>query len=203
MPPAGEKAIYVVCKIESDKLTLIPFDTTDNSHCEFLVTLWNTPLFISSSGKTGIDTTEKAKAFIERRWTPSYALNGYGNYIVALNNNNNDQLDFIGTVGLTLGDTSESYIAPDLGFAILPEFNGKGYATAASKMLLEHVRKELGIVEVFGFCDPKNGGSRKVLQKAGLEFRGLKKLSAFGGDEGAVYAMLRMDKDLNLYGIKE
>jgi RimJ/RimL family protein N-acetyltransferase len=182
-------------------LTIIPFDTTNDSHNDFLVSLWNTPLFISSSGKTGIDTPEKAKTFIEKRWIPSYTLNGYGTYIVALNLPSG--LKFIGTVGLTKGDSPESYTAPDLGFAILPELNGKGYATVASKLLLKYSKEELGVVDVFGFCDPKNEGSRKVLEKAGLEFRGLKKLGAFGGVEGAVYAMPQMEKDLTIYGVKE
>jgi RimJ/RimL family protein N-acetyltransferase len=201
MSITDEKPNHAIPKIENAELTLIPFDTSNESHNEFLVTLWNTPLFISSSGKTGIDTPEKAKAFIERRWIPSYAINGFGTYIVALSTSPN--LSFIGTVGLTQGNSPESYTAPDLGFAIRPEFNGKGYATAASKLLLSHVKEGLGIIDVFGFCDPKNEGSRKVLEKAGLEFRGLKKLGAFGGVEGAVYAMPSMDKDLSVYGVKE
>lgn len=201
MSAAGEKTAHVVSDIQGAELTLIPFDTTNNSHNDFLVTLWNTPLFIASSGKTGIDTAEKAKAFIERRWIPSYALNGYGTYIVVRNTKPEPQ--FVGTVGLTKGDSLESHTAPDLGFAILPEFNGNGYATAASTLLLKHVKQELGIFDAFGFCDPKNEGSRKVLEKVGLEFRGLRKLRAFGGIEGAVYTIPGMDQDLSVYGVKQ
>jgi RimJ/RimL family protein N-acetyltransferase len=200
MSTTAEKPANTVSNIKNSEFTLIPFNTSNNSHNEFLVTLWNTPLFITSSGRTGIDTPSKAKAFIERRWIPSYALNGYGTYLISLNSDSDP--NFIGTVGLTKGDSPESYTAPDLGFAILPEFNGRGYATRAAKLLLSYVKDELGVIDVFGFCNPKNEGSRRVLEKVGLEFRGLMKLGAFGGVEGAVYAMKWMNENMSVYGVK-
>ncbi|KAK9359040.1 hypothetical protein V1504DRAFT_241672 [Lipomyces starkeyi] len=66
--------------------------------------------------------------------------------------------------------------------------NGKGYATESGKALLDYAKKELGVTEVFGFFDPNNARSRRVMAKIGLEDRGVRKLAAFGGVEGAVYA---------------
>ena len=106
----------------------------------------------------------------------------------------------IGSVSLMRGDSKESYTVPDIGFAIVPEMNGKGYATESAKALLEYAKRELGVVEVLGFCGVANIGSKRVMKKIGMEDRGVKHLAAFGGAESAVYALLGM-KSLKEYGI--
>jgi RimJ/RimL family protein N-acetyltransferase len=189
---------------ESPLFYLSKFDPENVKHCEFLVTLWNTPLFISMEGKTGIDTAEKAKAMIEKRFVAEYKRNGYGQYILSLKPTPSaifSESPFIGTVCLTKGDSKDSPNVPDLGFVTLPEYCGKGYATEASKILLRYVQNDLGVAEAFGFCDPKNIASRRVLEKAGLEYRDTKDLATFGGATSAVYALPNMDRDLSVYGI--
>jgi RimJ/RimL family protein N-acetyltransferase len=188
----------------SPQFYLSKFNPEDPKHCEFLVTLWNTPLFISMEGKTGIDSPEKAKALIEKRFMAEYARNGYGHYIVSLKLTplaNFAECSFIGTVCLTKGDSKVSPNVPDLGYVMLPEYCGKGFATEASKVLLKYAKDELGVTEVFGFCDPKNYASRKVIKKAGLEYRNTKDLATFGGVTSVVYALPGMNRDLTVYGI--
>jgi RimJ/RimL family protein N-acetyltransferase len=95
------------------------------------------------------------------------------------------------------------YLAPDIGYAILPEMNGRGYATEAAKGLLEWARVELGITDVFGFCDTKNLHSRRVLEKIGMEFKGFAALEVFGGANSAVCTLPGMSEDLSVYGLTE
>lgn len=95
------------------------------------------------------------------------------------------------------------YPAPDLGFAILPEYSGKGYATEAAKGLIDWVHSYHGIEAVFGFCDPSNQRSRKVLQNSGMIFKGIAELRVFGGKRSAVYALPTMGDDLSIYGLVE
>jgi RimJ/RimL family protein N-acetyltransferase len=187
----------------SERLSIVEFDSENEAHCNFLVKLWNTPLFIKSCGKTSIDGPDKAKAFIKNRFLTEYKRNGYGNYLVALKSGDDSAEQLVGTVALTKGDSKDSYLAPDLGFATLPEFNGMGIATEAAKTLMGYASTQLEVHDVFGFCDPTNETSRKVLEKSGLEFRGIKKLAAFGGVMGAVYASPQMDHNLEVYGLKE
>lgn len=93
------------------------------------------------------------------------------------------------------------YLAPDIGFAILPEEGRKGYATEAAKALMEYANKTLGVDAVFGFCSPANQRSRGALEKLGMEFRGIKALKVFGDEESAVYALPGMSEDLSVYNV--
>lgn len=199
--PDPQTAAMATGKIitSTPRLDIVELDPENASHCAFLIALWNTPLFFVHCGKTGINTMDKAKAMIEGRFMKEYKRNGYGSYFVVWKESNT----FVGSIALTKGDSAESYLAPDLGFVTLPEMTGKGIATEAGKALIEYAEQELGVKAVFGFCDPTNLASRKVLQRVGLEFCGVKKLAAFGGKEDAVYAMPHMKDDLAMYGLTE
>lgn len=95
------------------------------------------------------------------------------------------------------------YLAPDIGYTILPEESGKGYATEAAKGLLEYARVELDIHAAFGFCAATDMRSRRVLDKIGMDYRGVAALAVFGGKESAVYALPVMDTDLAVYNLTE
>lgn len=186
--------------IETPRLYISYFLPTSPKHCAFLVELYNSPLFLSTEGKTGIYNDVQARERIETRFLAEHKRNGYGTYLVSLKTT--PETSFagskpVGSVSLMKGDT---ITAPDLGYSIIPEMNGKGYATESSKALLDYARKELGVTEVFGFFDANNAHSRRVMEKVGLEDRGNVKLAAFGGVESAVYALPGM-KDLKDYGV--
>jgi RimJ/RimL family protein N-acetyltransferase len=185
--------------LSTPRLQITPLDPTDHTHCTFLVRLWNTDDFINSSGKTGLDTPEKAAKFIENRVIPSYARNRYAQFLVSLHDGKQ-----IGIVSLMKGSPLDShyYTVPDVGFTILPEESGKGYATEAGKRLLEYARKNLNIEGAFGFCDPENVRSRRVLEKLGMVYRGVGDLVVFGGQRTAVYALPDMG-DLGVYHLTE
>jgi RimJ/RimL family protein N-acetyltransferase len=56
----------------------------------------------------------------------------------------------------------------ELGYALLPEFWGHGYATEAGAGALEHARTELGLTEVVAFTLPENQASLAVMQRLGF-----------------------------------
>jgi len=95
------------------------------------------------------------------------------------------------------------YTAPDIGFAVLPEHSGKGYAAEAAKGVLEWAKGHLGIEAVFGFCDPLNQRSRRVLEKIGMDVRGITELRVFGEKTTAIYVLPGMSQDLAIYGLVE
>lgn len=186
--------------IETPRLYISYFLPTCPEHCAFLVELYNSPLFLSTEGKTGIYTDDQARERIGTRFLAEHKRNGYGTYLVSLKTTPTTSFAEskpIGSVSLMKGD---SFTAPDLGYSIIPEMNGKGYATESSKALLDYARRELGVTEVFGFFNANNAHSRRVMEKVGLEDRGVVKLAAFGGVESAVYALPGMG-DLKGYGV--
>ncbi|KAJ5379226.1 hypothetical protein N7509_012345 [Penicillium cosmopolitanum] len=190
--------------ISTSRLHIVPFDPANQTHAEFLVQLWNTEDFINSCGRTSISTPEKASNFIRQRVLQQYSVNQYGMFLVSLKEGENVTLSPIGTVSLMKGAPPDPhFLAPDIGFAVLPKHSGKGYAAEAAKGLLEWAHTDCGVEGAFGFCDPSNRRSRKVLQNIGMEFKGTAELQVFGGKKSAVYALPEMGDDLAVYGLAE
>jgi len=190
--------------IETPRLFLGYFIPTNRKHCSFLVTLYNSPLFISTEGKTEIVDEDKAKERITARFVEEHKRHGYGTYLVSLKTTPTTPFPEalpIGSVSLTRGTDADSLAIPDIGFAIVPEMNRKGYATESAQALLEHVKKEQGLEEVFGFItDLHNAPSHRVMEKLGMEYRGVWRLSFFGDKMGKVFVTPGM-KELKQYGI--
>ena len=190
--------------ISTSRLNISPFDPDSSIHAGFLVRLWNTDDFINSCGRTSITNPEKASIFIRNRVLQQYTVNQHGMFLVSLKNKEILPATPIGTVSLMKGSPPDlHYTAPDIGFAILPEHSGKGYAVEAAKGVLEWAQSHLGIEAVFGFCDPSNQRSRRVLENIGMDFRGITGLRVFGAKTTAIYALPGMSKDLAIYGLDE
>ena len=99
---------------------------------------------------------------------------------------------------LTKGTNADSFDIPDIGFAIVPEMNGKGYATESAQCLLDYVKRELGIDTVFGMTASENVASARVMEKLGMQDLGVQNLH---GGPGRVFASPGF-KDLEKYGFK-
>ena len=56
----------------------------------------------------------------------------------------------------------------EVGFSIVKECRGRGYATEALRAVLEYLTENEGISCVTAWCASENIGSRKVLEKAGM-----------------------------------
>ena len=54
---------------------------------------------------------------------------------------------------------------------------------------------------VFGFCSPANRRGRGALENIGMEFRRVKPLKVFGGEDSAVYVLPGMSDDLSVYNL--
>jgi RimJ/RimL family protein N-acetyltransferase len=54
------------------------------------------------------------------------------------------------------------------GYAVNPEFQGKGFATEATKCLLEYGFKTLKLSVIYAVCDARNIASYTVMKKCGL-----------------------------------
>jgi len=82
-----------------------------------------------------------------------------------------------------------AYNLPDIGFGLLPNYWGKGFATEIGKEMVRFTEKDLGIEKFVGYAVEKNIASRNVLIKCGLE---LKEMRAYthGDEHGkiAIYA---------------
>jgi len=56
----------------------------------------------------------------------------------------------------------------EIGYMLLPEYHGKGFATEAIKAIIEFGFKEMNLHSIEAVIDPRNIASEKVLQKCGF-----------------------------------
>jgi len=73
----------------------------------------------------------------------------------------------IGICGLFKRDNLEH---PDIGFGVLPDFCGKGYAGEAAFAVLAHARDDLEICELTAIVSRDNAPSIGLIEKLGLSF---------------------------------
>lgn len=61
----------------------------------------------------------------------------------------------------------------EIGYVILPEFQGKGYSLESAKLLISFAFNELDAHKVVGMCHCDNLKSAAVMQKAGMSKQGV------------------------------
>ena len=57
----------------------------------------------------------------------------------------------------------------EVGFSVVPGWQGRGLATEALKKVLEYLTENEGILSVTAWCADENIGSKRVLEKAGMK----------------------------------
>ncbi len=147
--------------LETERLTLREIDSAIDA--EFIFELLNTPKFLKYIGDRGVGSSEQASTFIEDRYRQSYLDHGYGLYTVELKSDNTP----VGVCGFVKRDHFEF---ADIGFAFLPEFEGKGYGFESANAILDHGRSKLGFTKVLAITSQDNDVSGKLLEKLGFHF---------------------------------
>jgi len=156
-----------VTVLETERLLLRYLSSED---AEFILELLNEPSFIRNIGDRGVRTIEDANSYIVNGPVASYAKNGFGLYLVKLKETN----ESIGMCGLIRRDTLEDV---DIGYAFLPKFWSKGYAVESAQAVKEYAKNVIGLDRIVAITDPENEGSIRVLEKIGLKFEKMVKLS--------------------------
>jgi RimJ/RimL family protein N-acetyltransferase len=153
--------------LETARLILRQFSIDD---ADFILRLLNEPSFIQNIGDRGVRTLEDARAYILRVPIASYEKNGFGLWLVMLKESG----ESIGMCGLIKRDTLDDV---DIGYAFLPKFWSKGYAVEAAQAVKEYARDVIGLKRIVAITDPENQGSIRVLEKIGLKFEKMIRLS--------------------------
>ena len=131
----------------------------------FIVQLLNSPGWLKYIGDRGVKTEEDAKLYLQNGPLLSYEKYGFGLYLVMLLETG----DPIGMCGILKRENLEH---PDLGFAFLPEFTGKGYAYEAANAVIQFAGQRLEIKTLLAITLPENLNSIKLLEKVGMKFDG-------------------------------
>ena len=153
--------------LETQRLILRQFSDDD---AEFILELLNEPSFIQNIGDRKIRSLDGARGYINKGPVASYNRHGFGLYLVELKETG----ESIGMCGLIKRETLEDV---DLGYAYLPKFWSKGYAVESALAMKQFARDVVGLKRIVAITDPRNAGSIRVLEKIGMTFEKMVKLS--------------------------
>lgn len=149
-----------ILALETDRLRMRPVTTDDT---ELMLAIWNDPAFIRNVADRGIRTPEQARDAIEAGAQKLFTDYGYGPYCLSLKSNG----DLIGICGLFRRDNLPD---ADIGFSLLPDYRGQGYAGEAAIEILRHARDDLGLKRLTALVSPQNIPSIGLIEKLGLKF---------------------------------
>jgi ribosomal-protein-alanine N-acetyltransferase len=161
------------CLIETERLCLRPVTRDD---AELMLAIWNDPAFIRNVADRGIRTIDEARVAIQSGAQKLFEDYGYGPYSMALKSDGSQ----IGICGLFKRDNLDD---PDIGFSVLPDYCGKGYAGEAAVAVVDFARRELGITALTAIVSPSNAPSIGLIRKLGLRFE---RMITMPGEDDAI-----------------
>jgi RimJ/RimL family protein N-acetyltransferase len=122
---------------------------------------------------SGVKTQEQTKAFIRHAIAQSQQ-NPRQTYDLAIVLKESDRV--VGECELYLENFHHAINFDDsqarIGYAIAPQYWGKGYATEAVKRLLGFGFEKLDLHRIYAPCTPANLASARVLEKVGMRREG-------------------------------
>ncbi len=157
---------------ETNRLILFKMSLKD---AQDYLNLVNSPNWLKYIGDRNLKTVKQAENYLRNGPLKSYANYGFGLYKLQLKKENNK---FIGICGLIKREELEDV---DIGFALLPEYEGQGFGYEASLAVLELAKENFNLNQIVAITSPNNNSSIKLLEKLGLSY--VKKIKPFDDDE--------------------
>ena len=141
----------------------------------FFLDLVNSPNWIKYIGDRNLKTVKDAKDYLKNGTIKSYNNYGFGFYKLQLKE---EGLKSIGTCGLVKRDQLDDV---DIGFAMLPEYEGRGFGYESSLAVLKLAKEKFNLKKIVAITLPTNHNSIKLLEKLGLTYE--KRVKPFEDDE--------------------
>lgn len=146
----------IIC--QTKRLIIRHFELTDT---EYVLKQLNDEAFIRYIADKRVRTVTDAQNYLENGPIASYKRYGFGLNAITLKESGT----VVGMCGLVKRDELD---IPDLGYAFLPEYWGRGYAFEASKAVLEDAISTHHMKAILGVTLPDNVASNKLLVKLGF-----------------------------------
>lgn len=142
--------------MESTRLQLKELELTD---APFIFEIVNTKEWIQNIGDRNIKTTADACNYIQK---------------IISNANINYRVIYLKEKAVPIGIISvvkrEYLVYPDIGFALLPAYTGKGYAYEGAKLLLDFTNQNKLYPKLYAITLKDNLKSIQLLEKLRLKF---------------------------------
>src|ERR1700741_2545093 len=132
--------------LDTERLSLREFTPLD---APFLIRLVNEPGWIRNINDPGVRTLDDALAWAEGRLFKAYRELGPGSWAVQ----RREDGELVGMCGLF---KRPALPEPDLGYALLAEHEGRGYALEAARACVAHAKAVLGWATLMGITAGDN-----------------------------------------------
>ncbi|MDO8860267.1 GNAT family N-acetyltransferase [Haliea sp. E1-2-M8] len=143
--------------LQTERLTIEPLTLDD---APFILALLNDPDFIAQIADRGVRDEAAARRYLEEGPLASYRQHGFGLWAVRLRGG-----DAIGVCGLLRRETLADV---DIGYALLPQARGRGFAREAAQAVVLYARETLGLARLVAVVAPGNAPSRALLASLGF-----------------------------------
>lgn len=140
----------------------------------FILDLVNQPSWLENIGDKGVRDLDDARDYLRNGPLAMYAQHGFGLYGIERAADGAT----MGLCGLIKRDTLDDV---DIGYALLPQYWGHGYAREAAHATLRHGLRDFGLQRVVAITSPGNASSARLLESLGFRFERM--LSLSGDDE--------------------
>jgi RimJ/RimL family protein N-acetyltransferase len=140
-------------QIETERLTIRPIQLGDKS---FILDLLNTKGWLQFIGDRKIRDEKDAENYIQKIIKFFYSVFEI-----------KETAQPIGIITLLYRD---NYKYPDIGFAMLPKFEKRGFAFEASKEYLNTIKSEITGKKIIAITLPENKKSIRLIEKLGLKY---------------------------------
>ncbi|MBS1765241.1 MAG: GNAT family N-acetyltransferase [Bacteroidetes bacterium] len=142
--------------LETERLHLRPLGMHD---CSFILELLNTPGWLQFIGDRNVHDKQDAEKYIQKTLDNP----GYTCIVFELKETGH-------AIGVISFLYRENHKFPDIGFAMLPAFEKKGYAFEASRKILSEIENKKISPKVIAITLPSNKNSIQLIEKLGLRF---------------------------------
>ena len=144
--------------IQTDRLTIKPATVGDAA---FMLQLLNTPSWITYIGDRNVHSVLESEQYLVTRLVGATPTKGCGIYTIF----ETETQQPIGISSLVKRDYLEHI---DIGYALLPEYEGRGYAHEASVAVLDYAQNVLKSRKIVAITLKNHERSIQLLQKLGL-----------------------------------
>lgn len=146
----------------------------------FILRLVNEPAWLHYIGDKGVRTLEDARGYLRNGPMAMYERHGHGLYRIDHAGSGTP----IGMCGLIKRDNLADV---DIGYALLPEHCGQGYAEEAARATLQLARERFGLRRVVAIVTPGNARSTQLLLKLGMRYE--RNIEMLPGNAPELYAV--------------
>jgi ribosomal-protein-alanine N-acetyltransferase len=158
--------------LQTKRLVIQPLKPDDHN---FILELLNTEGWLKFIGDRNVKNAEDASDYIHR-------ILGNKNFSYHVFRLKENEIP----VGIITFLKRDEYEFPDIGFAMLPSYEKRGYAYEATRAYLDEVLKDGAFNTILGITLKNNRSSIDLLEKLGLQF---KEERVSGGDTVAIYKL--------------